>query len=865
MKHLLPLLPRPSRYAGSEWGSVRRDPASVSAHIAFAFPDLYEVGMSYLGQRILYALVNENPDWLAERVYAPCPEAAKILAAHGAPLCALETDTPLAELDAVAFHLTHELAMPSILWMLDLAGIARRTEARGEHDPLILAGGGCTGAAEPLAPFMDAMILGDGEAALPSLMEALARFRREQTPRAERLRALARLPGVYVPSFYGPDATGRLRPLPGADAPQIVRRAVLADLDDAPCPSRLVLPWGQAVHDRLSLEIARGCTRGCRFCHAGMAYRPARERTPEKLLDCLEKSLAGAGYEELSFLSLSTGDYSALEALFAGSFEACAAEQVAFSLPSLRVGSLSPGIMDRMASIRRTGVTIAPEAGSQRLRDVINKGVDEAGLLAHVSALFARGWSQVKLYFMCGLPTETDEDLRAIFELCRAVANAAPRGVKRLQVTAAVAPFVPKPHTPFQWEAQITQEECRRRVDLLRDLFRTDKRLKLKWHDTRTSFVEGVLSRGGRELAPLLEALVARGQTLPAWDEWFDVAAFEQAFADAGVDPARCLAARDPEAPLPWDHLDVGVSKRFLLVERRRAFEEKLTADCRYHSCRLCGACDMADGRPAEGGVRPRTVLAERDQAEPQAQGPAPGNAPEKAPEHPGKGPQKPPEIREDLTRREGHFRVWFEKRGPAAWLSTLELQRTLERALRRAGLKPSFSKGFHPMPLVSFGRALPVGVESLCEWFDLFTREPVEPDAALALLAPQMPDGLGLLRVDALSMGRRQPQAVAEEFLLSCAGSAGERAALCASLTALNEADTFPFVRETRHGARELDAKSFVREVALTGPAEARLLLDWAGGYVSPLALVRAVLPHIPATSLSLLKTRQIFAETDK
>ena len=461
MRDLLPLLPRPSRFAGIEDGACRKDPARVRLRMALAFPDTYEVGMSYLGQKILYGIVNAHEAWWAERAMAPDREAGAVLRANNAPLCTLESDTPLARLHCVSFSITHELCYTNVLYMLDLAGIPLRSAQRGQDltaCPLVIAGGGALLSAEPLTPFMDLMVLGDGEESLPDVLRLLERALDHGWSRDQLLREARLIPGVYVPSLFAPGEDGALVPL----LPDYTRpaRRIVADLNTAVYPTRQVVPVG-AVHNRLSLEIARGCTRGCRFCHAGMVYRPVRERSLANITSLLDDCLHETGFDEISFLSLSTGDFSALKTLCHGVLDRCAREQISLSLPSLRVGSIDDEIIERMADLRRTGCTLAPEAGSQRLRDVINKGVSEEGLLLHAQKLLEHGWRLVKLYFMIGLPTETDEDLAAIADLCRKVRDAAGRGGPRLQVTAALSPFVPKPFTPFQWEAQISREEIR--------------------------------------------------------------------------------------------------------------------------------------------------------------------------------------------------------------------------------------------------------------------------------------------------------------------------------------------------------------------------------------------------------------------
>lgn len=842
MRELVAWLQNPTQYRGAEWGRVVKDPATVRARVALAFPDLYEVGMSYVGGRILYEAVNRVPGLCAERVFAPAPEVAALLRERQAPLCTLESDTPLSACDVVGFHLTHELCYTNILYLLDLAGIPFRAAERASgHWPLLVAGGGCAFNAEPVAPFFDVMILGDGEEALVALLECVAEAKATGASRRELLERLTAVPGAYVPEFFevGPD--GAPRPLLAGY--ERVAKAIVPDLDDAPFPTRPVVPFAQTVHDRLAVEIARGCTRGCRFCHAGMVYRPVRERSLTTLAELIDKGLTCTGYEEVSFLSLSTGDFSALESLFAQSIDRCRREQVAVSLPSLRAGTLSDSILAMMAGIRRTGATVAPEAASQRLRDVINKGITEEDILVHAHRLFARGWQQVKLYFMIGLPTETEEDVREIFALAKKVLAQAPPGTKRLQVTAAISPFVPKPHTPFQWAEQISLETIRERVGLLRELFGSDRRLTLRWHEPEMSFLEGVFSRAGRELAPVVEAAYRAGALFCSWVDRFDLRPWLAVFEAAGLDPAAWLAARDPDRPLPWAHLSCGVTDAYLRRERRAALAGRVTSDCRYGACSGCGVCNH-EGRqsdltaPAGQEIRPRVNRSVRE-CEAVAAPPA--------------------QPREDMTVKAVHLRVWFAKTDGAIYLSQLELGRVIERALRRAGLKPSFSAGYHPLPLLSFGRALPVGVASRAEWMAIFLREPLAPQEFAARLNPHLPEGLAVLSADPLPPGRKVPQPEVETFELT---PPENLAAPCLEhWRAFARAETFPVAWESKKGPRSLDARALVTAVDASGPDRVGFTCSFAGAYVNPLRLVEAVCPELVRGGYALLKTAADFA----
>ncbi len=860
MHEILPLLPKPSHFLGAEAGAVRKDPDKVRARMALAFPDLYNVGMSYLGQMLLYEAVNSRPGLWAERVYAPTPEAAAVLRERGCPLSTLESHTPLGRMDAVGFSLTHELCYTNVLYMLDLAGISLCSADRREDEPIVMAGGGCTFNAEPLAEYMDIMVLGDGEEILPELLERIAQARREGLPRRDLLLELSRIQGVYVPAFFEDQGPGLpLKPLvPGYE--RVDKRLVL-DLDSVAYPTFSPQPY-EAVHDRFTLEIARGCTRGCRFCQAGMIYRPVRERSVARLEELLEKGIRDSGQSDVSFLALSAGDFSALNRLFAATVDRCRQEQVAISLPSLRVGSVDPGIARSIAGIRRTGATLAPEAGSQRLRDVINKGGTEEELLEHVRTLFSLGWQSVKLYFMMGLPTETMEDLKAILDLCRKVEDAAGR-TKRLQVTAAVSTFVPKPQTPFQWEGQLGLEETRERIDFLKNLFRPYRRLKLRWHIPEMSFLEGVFSRGDRRLAPLIREAYARGCLFASWNDKLELAPWLKAMETVGLDPAEFLRPRDPEAALPWDHLNCGVDKEFLLRERARALGEapKVTSDCRFNACRQCGVCGpLTTGRDSSLASQgqepgPRLNQADRDQ-----QRTVPDAGMER--EFAEAAMPKPSVSAEALAEKAARFRLWYSKTGRAAFLSQLELQSLLERSLRRGKLPMSFSQGFHPLPRLSFARALPVGVESLAEYAEIWLREHLSVGDVSAALAPQLPEGLRLQRVEELGPGKF-PESSIELFrlVLRRPESGEDRRLLEESWSRFEESEQWEWTRETKKGQKTVNLRVMVRNIRIdeTGVSFA---MDWSSGYASPLAAVRQIMPQPDMSRWTLVKTEQRFPD---
>ncbi len=866
MRELLPLLPRPSRYIGIEEGAVYKDASQYTLRIALAFPDTYEVGMSYLGQKALSNVLNAHEAWWAERVMAPCRETAEILRQHSTPLATLESDTNLADMHLIGFSLTHELAYTNILYMLDLGHIPLRTKDRGEDIfayPIVIAGGGATLSAEPLAPFMDLMVLGEGEEVLVEICTLLSKAREEKWKRSEFLHQARLIQGVYVPSLFVENADGTLSPKL-SDYTKVYRRLV-ADMNAAAYPIKQVVPIG-AVHNRLSLEIARGCTRGCRFCHAGMIYRPVRERSIPQIKNILEDCLKGTGFDEISYLSLSTGDFSALKGLFMDTVDRCAEEQISVSLPSLRVGSIDDSIMQRMADIRRTGATLAPEAGSQRLRDVINKGITEEELILHVQKLMEHGWQQVKLYFMIGLPTETYEDLDAIVELCRKVRDAAGRGGPRLQVTAAISPFVPKPFTPFQWVEQISMEEIHSRIYYLRDQFKLHKAVKMRWHEPSMSHLEGILSRGDRKLADVVEKVYHKGGIFSSWVEGFSLIPWQEALEECGLKAEDYIAARPVDGPLVWDHLDCGVSPEYLRKEWDRALAEKVTDDCRYHACRQCGVCDTKAGPsrlPKLGNEKICNILnlPQRDQEAHKARLDAEGKL-----ICPPRTKAAPPAIAKELAIKAVEYRIWHSRKGRSAFLSQLELQAILERCLRRAGLPMTFSQGFHPLPLISFGRALPVSVGSEAEWFAITLRQPLSPEQVLERLQKHLPQGMDMLCVVPTNKAGRTEQAVQEKFCITFKNLEISMDIFLQKWHNFLDLDEYLWTRDTKKGPRTTDIRALISEAHIDAKqGTVQFTTQWQQGYLSPLSLVLALQGQDSLTHFYLEKTEQVFADGSK
>jgi radical SAM family uncharacterized protein len=590
---------KPARYTGQEWGSVRKDHDTVDATFALAFPDVYEVGMSHLGLKILYHVVNRRPDAAAERVYAPWPDMEAELRREGLPLHTLESFRPVSAFDVVGFTLQYELSYTNILNMLDLAGIPLKSADRGDDHPLIIAGGPCAFNAEPLADFIDFFVLGESEEALDDVAAAVAAWKKADRPGGRRglLARAAAIGGVYVPAFYAAryNADGTLAATTAVDpaAAPVITKRIVADLEQAPYPTNPVVPFLEIVHDRIMLELFRGCTRGCRFCQAGVLYRPVRERRPETLLRLAQELVDNTGYNEISLTSLSSADYSCLKDVVGRLIDRFKDQGVSVSLPSLRIDSFSIELAKEVQKVRKSGLTFAPEAGTQRLRDVINKGVTEKDLEEAVGAAFRAGWSGVKLYFMIGLPTETDDDIRGIAALAHRVRDIYREvtGKRGARVAVSVSSFVPKPHTPFQWYGQNGMDELERKQQLLKTLFR-DRSVSFSWHDARVSFLEAVFARGDRRLGDVLLAAWRRGAKFDGWSEYFKFDIWQEAFRETGIDPWFYAGReRDAAEVLPWDHLSAGVDKSFLRREYEQALAAAPTPDCRRGDCRVCGVC----------------------------------------------------------------------------------------------------------------------------------------------------------------------------------------------------------------------------------------------------------------------------------
>ena len=597
---ILSSVQKPARYTGGEFASIVKPAEEVEATICLAFPDVYEVGMSYLGFKILYHLLNKQQGVQAERVYAPWIDMEAKMRERKIPLRTLETKKSLKECDIVGFTLQYELSYTNILNMLDLGGVPVLAAERTEEDPLVIVGGPCVYNPEPLADFFDFAIIGEGEEVMAQVMEAYKAWKKagKLGGRKAFLQEVAKISGIYVPSFYEVEYNENLtvkevRPIV-ENAPAVVYKRVVRDMNSVDFPTSPIVPFGEIVHDRIMLEVFRGCSRGCRFCHAGMVYRPVRERKPEVLKDLARKLVDNTGYNEISLVSLSSADYSCLAPMVHDMIGEFKDDRVSVSLPSLRIDSFCVAIAKEIQAVRKSGLTFAPEAGSQKMRDVINKGVTEEDLMNAVGAAFESGWNSVKLYFMIGLPFENDDDVLAIADLARKVQYKYYQvtGKRGCKVTCSASFFVPKPYTAFQWFAQDDLENIRRKQFLLKDEIKTIKNVTLNYHDSKTGIIEAVFARGDRKVGKALLAAWRKGARFDGWSDCFDYDRWLEAFAEAGIDKNFYAARQRGENEVfPWEHISPGVSRKFLWNEWQKAYAQQLTHDCRRSTCTGCGVC----------------------------------------------------------------------------------------------------------------------------------------------------------------------------------------------------------------------------------------------------------------------------------
>ncbi|HTV23478.1 MAG TPA: TIGR03960 family B12-binding radical SAM protein [Polyangiaceae bacterium] len=869
---------KPARYIGGEHGERKKPWQSVQARFCLAFPDIYDIGMSHLGYRILYKLINDDPALLAERCYAPWSDMQAKLLEKGEFLRSLESARPLSDFDVVGFSLQFELTYTNVLNMLQLGGIPLRSEHRNDADPLIVAGGPVATHAEPLAPFIDAFAIGDAEELAVEIAHSWARSKREGLSRREALRRLARLQGIYVPSLYrvAPDPETGIEvvvaPLDD-EAPALpIQRRLVPDLSKFPFPDDGPVGGPEAIFDRVSIEVARGCTEGCRFCQAGMIYRPVRERKPEEVVSTVLRALEKTGHDEVSLTALSTADVSCISPLIKKLAEETAPRRVSLSVASLRAYGVANDLLDEMRRVRVSGLTFAPEAGTQRMRDVINKNVTEEQLLQTAERVFSKGFDSMKLYFIIGLPTEEDEDVRGIMQVGKnALAVARRLKRHRAKVTVSVSTHVPKPHTPFQWCAMDSGDEVRRKQAILKAELGRERGITLRCHDSAGSQLEGVFARGDRRLGDVLERAYLRGATFDSWEEKLRLDVWEEAFAFYGIEPAKYLGTLPLSARLPWDHFDIGLEPYFLQREYQKALKNRLSPPCGkaagmfiHHTnvsdanadqrrlvCYDCGvACDMGKMRSerisflasmgalepapvrrlpvlgaasADGEAASATEVAERGAPDELELTLAETRANERSPEL-----ERPPQPGE----RHERWRLSFEKLGASALLGHLDFMREIGRVIRRAGLRPVYSQGFSPKPRFTFGPALALGVASLDEKIEVDLIDAPGAEPMLAMLQRASGAGLRFTRAERLERGAPSLGSAvngARYIILFASTLSLDATHLEAKIAEFVQRDRSVIKRTVKGIGRLIDVKSRTRSIRI-GDAKTRERIAAAG-----------------------------------
>lgn len=799
MKNIFELT-KPARYTGGEFNSVTKNFDATVCRIVLALPDVYEVGMSNLGLAILYSILNRRADTLCERVYAPWTDAEAVMRKENLPLFALESKRPVREFDFLGFSLQYEMIYTNVLNMLDLAKITLHACDRSEAEPFIIGGGPCVYNVEPIADFFDFFIIGEAEEVFGEVVDMFTAWKSSGKVGGRRgfLKRLLSVKGIYVPSFYEPLYSGRnFIGLKTSDtAPPKLLKRVVKDFDATPSVEKPVVPFMEIVHDRAMLELFRGCSRGCRFCQAGMTYRPVRERKEETLRAMARRLIDSSGWDEISLTSLSSADYSCLRRLIDDLQNDFRNERVSFSLPSLRIDSFSIELAERVQSVRKSGLTFAPEAGTQRLRDVINKNVTEENLLDSCAAAFAKGWKAVKLYFMLGLPTETDEDIAGIADLAQKVASLK-RGVK---VTISVACFVPKAWTPFQWTAQISAAEFGRRQQLLKSLI-TNRAITYNYHDAKLSVLEGALARGDRRLAQVIETAWRLGAKFDGWSDLFKPDVWSAAFETCGVNPEYYSGReRDFWEPLAWEHTSPGVDKSFLLAEWERSQAGVTTRDCRRTSCTGCGVCMNL-------GVRVVDFDKEKD------------------------SPSEEFTIDEPKRFSPTKYRAQIRKGAEVAVLSHLDYMNLFMRALLRSKLPAAWSEGFNPHLKVSFATALAVGVTSDCEYVDFELTAPIAEFDVAKRLNAQLPKGAEIVRLKKLRGKPKPVMSLVDLSRYEVRLPFDEKTLPAAqmSVNAFNAATEINFTRTTPKKSRELELKKYLVEPVTLMTTGDELLIRFA------------------------------------